>query len=54
MKRYGLVYADRGSAMFVTGTAHPRWADALEQFPERPVDGRHLEVVKPWRRVVRC
>lgn len=54
MKRYGLVYADQGSAMYVTGTADPRWADALDQFRERPLDGRALEVVKPWRRVVRC
>jgi hypothetical protein len=54
MKRYGLVYADQGSSMFVTGTADPRWADALDQFRERPLDGKALEVVKPWRRVVRC
>jgi hypothetical protein len=54
MKRYGLVYADQGSAMYVTGTADPRWADALDQFRERPLDGRALQVVKPWRRVVRC
>lgn len=54
MKRYGLVYADQGSAMYVTGTADPRWADALDQFRARPVDGRTLEVVKPWRRIVRC
>ena len=54
MKRYGLVYADQGSAMYVTGTADPRWADALDQFRERPLDGRALQVVKPWRKVVRC
>ncbi|MCW2833963.1 MAG: hypothetical protein JWN68_1916 [Nocardioides sp.] len=54
MKRYGLVSADQGSAMYVTGTADPRWADALEEFREHPLDGGSLEVVKPWRRVVRC
>lgn len=54
MKRYGLVYADQGSAMYVTGSADPRWADALEEFRARPLDGRALQVVKPWRRVVRC
>lgn len=54
MKRYGLVYADQGSAMYVTGTADPRWEDALDQFRARPLDGKSLEVVKPWRRVVRC
>ncbi|MCF6376980.1 hypothetical protein L2K70_05145 [Nocardioides KLBMP 9356] len=54
MKRYGLVYADQGSSMFVTGTADPRWADALDQFRAHPLDGRSLEVVKPWKRIVRC
>jgi hypothetical protein len=54
MKRYGLVYADQGSSMFVTGTSDPRWADALDQFREHPVDGRALQVVAPWRRVVTC
>jgi hypothetical protein len=54
MKRYGLVYADQGSAMYVTGTADPRWADALDQFRERPLDGRALQVVTPWRRIVAC
>ena len=54
MKRYGLVYADQGSSMYVTGTADPRWADALDQFREHPLDGSALEVVKPWRRIVRC
>ncbi|MBS2937219.1 hypothetical protein KDN32_05650 [Nocardioides sp. J2M5] len=54
MKRYGLVYADQGSSMFVTGTADPRWEDALDQFRARPLDGRSLQVVKPWRRVVSC
>ena len=54
MKRYGLIYADQGSAMYVTGTADPRWEDALDQFRARPLDGKSLEVVKPWRRVVRC
>ena len=54
MKRYGLVYADQGSSMFVTGTADPRWEDALEEFRARPLDGRALQVVEPWRRIVSC
>jgi hypothetical protein len=54
MKKYGLVYADQGSSMFVTGTSDPHWADARDQFRARPVDGKSLEVVKPWRRVVTC
>ena len=35
MKRYGLIYADQGSAMYVTGTSDPRWADAIDQFRRR-------------------
>ena len=54
MKTYGLVYADQGSSMYVTGTADPRWEDALDQFRARPLDGKALEVVKPWRRIVSC
>ena len=54
MKRYGLVYADQGSAMYVTGTADPRWSDALDQFRARPLEGRALQVVEPFRRIVRC
>jgi hypothetical protein len=54
MKRYGLVYADQGSSMYVTGTADPRWGDALDQFRAQPLDGRALQVVKPWRRIVTC
>ena len=49
MKRYGLIYADQGSAMYVTGTADPRWADALDQFRDRPLDGSRFEVVRPGR-----
>jgi hypothetical protein len=54
LKRYGLVLADQGSPMYVTGTADPRWEDALDQFRRRPLDGRDLQVVKPWRRIVSC
>ncbi len=54
MKRYGLIYADQGSARYVTGPADPRWADALEEFREHPLDGRALQVIRPWRRLVHC
>ena len=40
MKRYGLMYADQGSAMYVTGSADPRWADALDQFSSSPWTAR--------------
>ena len=53
MKRYGLIYADQGSAMYVTGTSDPRWADAIDQFHERPLDGRRFEVVRAAK-VTRC
>ena len=49
MKRYGLMYADQGSAMYVTGTSDPRWADALDQFRTFPLDGSRFEVVKPGK-----
>lgn len=52
MKRYGLMYADQGSAMYVTGTTDPRWADAIDQFREHPLDGRHFEVVRTARTTV--
>ncbi len=56
MKRYGLMYADQGSAMYVTGTADPRWEDALDQFDSHPLDGGRFEVVKPFGKIVtsRC
>jgi hypothetical protein len=53
MKRYGLMYADQGSPMYVTGTADPRWRDALDQFREHPLDGSRFEVVKTGR-ISRC
>ena len=49
MKRYGLMYADQGSSMFVTGTADPRWEDALDQFRSHPLDGAKFEVVRTGR-----
>lgn len=52
MKRYGLMYADQGSAMYVTGTADPRWADTLDQLRRKPIDGKHFRVVKTGRTTV--
>ena len=49
MKRYGLMYADQGSSMYVTGTADPRWEDALDQFRSHPLDGAKFEVVRTGR-----
>ena len=49
MKRYGLMYADQGSSMYVTGTADPRWSGVLDQLRAHPIDGSKFEVVKPGR-----
>ncbi len=49
MKRYGLMYADQGSAMYVTGTSDPRWAGVLDQLRAHPIDGSKFEVVKPGK-----
>jgi hypothetical protein len=52
MKRYGLMYADQGSAMYVTGTADPRWAGTLDQLRRKPIDGKHFRVVKTGKATV--
>ncbi len=54
MKRYGLMYADQGSAMYVTGSADPRWAGVLDQLREHPIDGGKFEVVKPEGAITVC
>ena len=53
MKRYGQMYADQGSSMYVTGTSDPRWAGVLDEFRAHPVDGSRFEVVRTGR-VTRC
>ena len=53
MKRYGLMYADQGSSMFVTGTSDARWAAVLDQLRAHPVDGSRFEVVRTGH-VTRC
>lgn len=47
MKEYGLMFADQGSAMYVTGMTDPRWAGVLDQLREHPIDGSQFEVVEP-------
>ena len=54
LKRYGLMYADQGSPMFVTGSADPRWSGVLDQLRAHPIDGRKFEVVKPDHAVTVC
>ena len=52
MKKYGLMYADQGSAMYVTGTADPRWAKTLNQLNRKPIDGKNFRVVKTGKTTV--
>ena len=54
MKRYGLMYADQGSAMYVTGSADPRWARVLDQLRKHPIGGGKFEVVTPDRAITVC
>ena len=54
MKRYGLMFADQGSSMYVTGTSDPRWADTIDQLRENPIDGANFEVVRPSARLTVC
>jgi len=46
LKRYGLIFADQGSAWYVTGTSDPRWQDALDQLRAHKVYGRDFEVLQ--------
>jgi hypothetical protein len=46
LKRYGLIFADQGSAMFITGTTDRRWAQTIEDIDQRhPIPGDAFEVV---------
>jgi hypothetical protein len=46
LKRYGLMFADQGSAMFITGTTDPRWTRTIEEINQRhPIPGDAFEVV---------
>lgn len=46
LQRYGLLFADQGSAWYVTGTSDPRWEAALDQLRAHPVYGHDFEVLK--------
>jgi hypothetical protein len=46
LKRYGLMFADQGSAMFITGTTDRRWTPTIEEINQRhPIPGDAFEVV---------
>jgi len=55
LKRYGLMFADQGSAMYITGTSDPRWAPVLDQLHGRhPIPGDAFEVVAPAGLLTTC
>jgi hypothetical protein len=46
LKRYGLMFADQGSSMYITGTTDPRWTQTIEDIHQRhPIPGDAFEVV---------
>ena len=46
LKRYGLMFADQGSSMFITGTTDRRWTQTIEDINQRhPIPGGAFEVV---------
>jgi hypothetical protein len=46
LKRYGLMFADQGSAMYITGTTDRRWTQTIEDIDQRhPIPGDAFEVV---------
>jgi hypothetical protein len=46
LKRYGLMFADQGSSMYVTGTTDRRWTQTIEDVNQRhPIPGDAFEVV---------
>lgn len=47
LKRYGLMFADQGSAMYISGTSDPRWGPVIDELQNRhPIDGGAFEVVQ--------
>ncbi|MGZ4275370.1 MAG: hypothetical protein ACXVFK_01745 [Solirubrobacteraceae bacterium] len=47
LKRYGLMFSDQGSAMYVSGTSDPRLAPVIDELQNRhPIDGADFEVVR--------
>jgi hypothetical protein len=46
LKRYGLMFADQGSSMYITGTTDPRWTQTIEDINQRhPIPGDAFEIV---------
>ena len=46
LKRYGLIFADQGSSMYITGTTDRRWTQTIEDIDQHyPIPGDAFEVV---------
>jgi len=52
-KKYGLIFADQGSSMCVTGTTDSNWQDALNQYGSNPIPGAEFEAVQSPFPIVR-
>ena len=47
LKRYGMIFADQGSAIYLSGTSDPRWEPTLEAINQQhPITGDSFEVVR--------
>ncbi len=47
LKRYGMLFADQGSPIYLSGTSDPRWAGAIEAInQDHPIPGDAFEVVR--------
>ena len=47
LKRYGMIFADQGSAIYLSGTSDARWEPTLEAINQQhPITGDSFEVVR--------
>jgi len=46
-KKYGIIFADQGSAMYTSGTTNPNWSDAINQInSQHKINGNQFEAVQ--------
>jgi hypothetical protein len=47
LKRYGMIFADQGSAVYLSGTSDARWEPTIGAInQEHPISGADFEVVR--------
>jgi len=47
LKKYGVIFADQGSNMYISGTTNLNWADAISQIQSaHPINGSFFEAVQ--------